>query len=420
LAAFLTIKNSAQGLPDIDAAVAQNKKICLGAGLLKQYQNLFPKAEKLLYGFPDDPPFDKVGSDGKWFFEDTTQPNITIIRTCDVLVEAPKNLLKAQSEAARTPGSCTTEAHGPMINEIPLTMPVRPEIYETLSQIVANMRSDNTLSRILQKNRKESKCASGDSLASTDALGVDNMASAFVVYAFVFLVAVIIIVLKKVLHMASPKVASFVTDATDGTASMRQQLGGLLAWLGKEGASFPSSPPSRPGPRERRGGETHPVSLTDHLMDPCTLDSLLHSVTEGVQRQLDTLEARLDAKRRTSEATFEATLGKLEASVALIRAKIEGVQHSRSLEQHKGKSDTQPEVELLLPSSAVTYPRRGPIRPTENGFRCIELEGEELLQEQRMQYAERNLRERRDNIAVKQHPATKAIRINFKAMEERW
>ena len=322
LAAFLTIKNSAQGLPDIDAAVAQNKKICLGAGILKQYQNLFPTAESRMYGFPDDPPFDKVGSDGNWFFEDSNE-NGTFTISCDVLVEAPKNLLKAQSESHQTPGSCTTEARGPVISGIPLSMPVNEHLDETFSQLLAQMRSENVITRILQANRRESLCQV-DSSADTDPLHLPNMASAFFIYLWLFISAVVAIAMKRAMHWvcwtdarrAAQKIASAECDSPLAAASIEDGHRHSVAAFDDTFESLPGAVHGKYAEPEKSGIAAG--KQTHDLSNARTLESLLHSVTEGVHSQINTLEAKVDK--------LQGVLGKLEGSMALMIGKIDRIQ----------------------------------------------------------------------------------------------
>ncbi len=159
---------------------------------MNQYTNLFkdyvpanPSKKYQLRGFPDGPPFDTIDpTSKKWYFigDDGKRYN------CDVIVDSQKNLAKAKFD---TPASaCNAVPRGGMINEIPLTMPVRKEIAETLSVFMTEMRSDNTLQNIMNMySHPDSEVCSAPSQGAVP-LGVVDMTSAFMVYLFCFAFAV--------------------------------------------------------------------------------------------------------------------------------------------------------------------------------------------------------------------------------------
>jgi hypothetical protein len=62
------------------------------------------------------------------------------------------------------------------------------------------MRSEIVITRILQANRKESLCQVESSAADTDPLHLPNMASAFFIYLWLFITAVVAITMKRAIY----------------------------------------------------------------------------------------------------------------------------------------------------------------------------------------------------------------------------
>ena len=70
LASLLVASAASLSFKDLSDAMSHNAKVCLGAGIRKQYAdllNLNESSDRLL-AFPADPPFDNVDCDGKYWF----------------------------------------------------------------------------------------------------------------------------------------------------------------------------------------------------------------------------------------------------------------------------------------------------------------------------------------------------------------
>ena len=309
--------------------MVQGKEICIGAGLEEQYRKLLqnyvpanPTKTYKLYGFPDAPPFDQfcdTQSNGKqWCF---TVDNGTETQKfmCDVIVDSEKNLAKAkwdemQSNLQRkviqtaattcnapadseTAGPCTTVPRGGMINEMPLTMPVRDEIAETLSVYMTEMRSDNTLTTIMSKySHPESELCQAPSPGAA-ALKTVDMASAFMVYLFCFGFAVLGMLVKHTCWMWTVQFL-YLRSSRGGKSGTDEKFDEYLPNTGDAGAA------GGPGEVQMKSkGEKDEKHKKHHHDEDVTTELV------GAIQILTAKLARVEARSERLEAKLDRLLG---------------------------------------------------------------------------------------------------------------